>query len=334
MGRGKALTEREKGQISANTDENLSISEIARRVGRSRHAVSNYVSSRDTRPQSDARKRPGRPKALSKRSEILLIRSASNKGISSKQLKHELGLSIAPKTIRDYLARCPQLQHQKLLSKLPLQQKHKMQRLEFARKHHSWNKEWSRVIFSDEKKFNLDGPDGFRYYWHDLRKEKLVLSKRAQGGGSVMVWGAFSSQFKSELAIVSGRLDSTKYQALLSNHLLPFLRTMELENAFFQQDNAPCHRSLCTKAWFRRHGINLLEWPSLSPDLNPIENLWGILARAIYSNGRQFSTVTELKTAIITEWNGVDSTVLKKLSESMKKRMFELAKNRGGIIQY
>ena len=37
------------------------------------------------------------------------------------------------------------------------------------------------------KKFNLDGPDGLAYYWHDLRMEELTFSRRQQGGGSVMV---------------------------------------------------------------------------------------------------------------------------------------------------
>ena len=38
----------------------------------------------------------------------------------------------------------------------------------------SWEKEWYKIVFSDEKKFNLDGPDGYQYYYHDIRKEKKI----------------------------------------------------------------------------------------------------------------------------------------------------------------
>ncbi|CAF1424578.1 unnamed protein product, partial [Rotaria sp. Silwood1] len=56
--------------------------------------------------------------------------------------------------------------------------------------HMTWNNKWNKVIWSDEKKFNLDGPDSFSYYWHDLLKEE-IFSTRVQGGGSVMISASF-----------------------------------------------------------------------------------------------------------------------------------------------
>lgn len=65
-------------------------------------------------------------------------------------------------------------------------------RLDFARKYHCWNNEWKSIVFSDEKKFNLDGPDGYKYFWHALGTKYEHYSKQHSGGKSVKVWGAFS----------------------------------------------------------------------------------------------------------------------------------------------
>lgn len=47
------------------------------------------------------------------------------------------------------------------------------------------------MIFSDEKKRNLDGPDGFTSYWHDYRHGEKILSRRQAGGGGVIIWSVF-----------------------------------------------------------------------------------------------------------------------------------------------
>lgn len=89
------------------------------------------------------------------------------------------------------------------------------------------------MIFSDEKKFNLDGPDGYAYYWRDLRKEPQYFSRRNFGGGSLMIWGAFSSLGTLELAFPSCRMDSQEYQTVLENHLRPYYQEHRHENLIF-----------------------------------------------------------------------------------------------------
>lgn len=74
-----------------------------------------------------------------------------------------------------------------------------------------------------KKKFNLDGPDGFRHYWRDLRKEPLYFSKTNFGGGSAMVWGAFNKFAKFDLQFTSSRMNSADYIQVLKYSLLQFL---------------------------------------------------------------------------------------------------------------
>lgn len=191
-----------------------------------------------------------------------------------------------------------------------------------------------QVIFSDEKKFNLDGPDGFNGYWRDLRKEPLYFSRRNFGGGSLMVWGAISEDKPLEIQFTSTRMNSEDYITVLRSSLINFLKENRQKQWIFQQDNAAIHTSRQTMAWFKANSIQLLAWPACSPDLNPMENTWGILVRRVYADQRQFSAVEELKHAIIEEWGKLDSQLLKKLILSMSKRIFDIVKAKGSQIKY
>ncbi len=71
----------------------------------------------------------------------------------------------------------------------------------------------------------------------------------------------------------------------------------------FQQDLAPAHTAKGTKSWFNDHGVTVLDWPANSPDLNPIENLWGIVKRKMRDT--RPNNADDLKGAIKATWASI-----------------------------
>ena len=86
-----------------------------------------------------------------------------------------------------------------------------------------------RTIFSDEKRFCLDGPDEFSHHWTDKRLDPRYFSTRQNGGGGVMIWGCFSAAGASKLAVIEGTLDSVGYCTIPENVLLPFAEENHVE---------------------------------------------------------------------------------------------------------
>ena len=77
-----------------------------------------------------------------------------------------------------------------------------------------------------------------------------------------------------------------------------------------------------------------MDWPSLSPDLNPMENVWGYLARKVYENGRQYFSTKELKAAIEQVWYTLCLEIMQNLVLSTENRVYEVIKGNGNTIKY
>ena len=81
-------------------------------------------------------------------------------------------------------------------------------------------------------------------------------------------------------------------------------------------------------------GIEILEWPANSPDLNVIEHLWDELIRRVQKRPRQPQTLRELREALLEEWNHIPQDVIRKLVESMRDRCEAVIAANGGVTRY
>ncbi|POM72207.1 Transposase [Phytophthora palmivora] len=91
---------------------------------------------------------------------------------------------------------------------------------------------------------------------------------------------------------------------------------------------------LFTEEFLEEQDVRVLPWVARSPDLNPIENLWSIMSRRVYANGRQYSSVAELTTALVSIWEAIEHSTLLSVIESMPRRCEKVIKKRGDKIDY
>jgi len=332
MPRGKTLTPLERGQTAAYADEGRSSAWISRKLNRSRTVIQNYLRSPSTYATA---KRSGRKRKMSERSERQLLREASNSAKSARQLQLSLNLPISASRTRAYLNNTVFLKYRKAKQAPPLTKDHKERRKTWAIMHVTFNKrDWGKLLFSDEKRFNLDGPDGLHSYWHDLRCEEKVLSRRQNGGGGIMVWGGISVHGRTNLVVLKGRQATGNYLKTMEEYLLPFTDDNMPVEWIYQQDNAPIHVSSGAKEWFVSNGVRLMKWPARSPDLNPIENVWGWLARKVYAENRQFATEQELTDCVLGWWDRMPQELVNNLIYGMSKRAVEVLERQGGSTHY
>ncbi len=123
------------------------------------------------------------------------------------------------------------------------------------------------------------------------------------------------------------------YQEVLEHFMLPAADQLYGDADFiFQQDLAPAHSAKATSTWFKDHGIPVLNWPANSPDLNPIENLWGIVKRKMrYARP---NNAEELKATIRATWALITPEQCHRLIDSMPRRIAAVIQAKGAPTKY
>ncbi len=119
-----------------------------------------------------------------------------------------------------------------------------------------------------------------------------------------MIWAAMSSAGVGPLCFLKSTVNTAIYQEILEHLMLPSADKLYGDADFiFQQDLAPAHTAKSTKSWFNDHGVTVLDWPANSPDLNPIENLWGIVKRKMRDT--KPNNADDLKATVKETWASI-----------------------------
>lgn len=164
----KTLLSKEKRiRIDSFKETGLSNRHIARQINLSEAVIRNYIK---LGRKYGEKGRRGLKSKLSIRDQRAILKEARKGNAFSFQIQTKLNLSVTSRPIRQICDSDPNLKFTKSTNKPTLTERHKENRLIFAEIYITWTTKWNRVFITDEKKFNLDGPDGWQCYWHDQRK--------------------------------------------------------------------------------------------------------------------------------------------------------------------
>lgn len=278
---------------------------------------------------SDSR-RCGRPRATTPKQDEKIVSLANEETfITSHDIHDKLKgkrVDINARTIRRRLHEAG-AKFSRPLSKPLLTNKHRTNRLEWAQAQTATN--WDHVIFTDETTVRLNHVKGF--VWNLPGRKKVI--RTVKHPVKVNVWGCFSSRGFGRIVCFPQNLNAKFMCAIYKRGLLATARKqfgLESTSWKLQEDNDPKHTSKLAGQWRTNNGVQKIDWPSMSPDLAPIENVWQLLKMKL--RRRKLKTYRSLVAAIKREWKRLPSELATKLVASMENRLSEVVESQGDFI--
>uniref|UniRef100_A0A8D0AGA8 Transposase n=1 Tax=Sander lucioperca TaxID=283035 RepID=A0A8D0AGA8_SANLU len=272
---------------------------IAKQLGEKRSTVGAIIRKWKKLNMTVNLPRTGAPCKISPRRVSMILRKVRNQPRTTREeLVNDLkraGTTVSKVTVGNTL------RHHGLKScmarKVPLlKPAHVKARLKFANDHLDDPEEsWEKVMWSDETKIELFGHNSTNRVWrkkNDEHHPKNTIPTVKHGGGTLKMGRGW----------------------------------------VFQHDNDPKHTARITKEWLCKKHIKVLAWPSQSPDLNPIENLWRELKLRV--SQRQPRNLTDLEKICVEEWAKIPPAVCANLVKNYRKRLTSVIANKGYCTKY
>lgn len=329
-------------------EQHLSERAIARQLGLSPSTVHYWV----VRHGESATTKSGRPRITDTQTDQTLYEaSVKDPFLTAVDLLRELTPGCSVYTIRNRL-REKGLKCRTPARKPFLTQRHRQGRYTFAHSHLHWSeKEWHRVVFSDEKVFRSSSRGALRVYrpvkGSDRYDDRYLVHSSNPSDTSVprftiSVWLAFGAREKiREIHRIEQKTLNSEYY---TTRILPSIESrvcedeeVELKNLIFMQDLSSIHTSHVTQRWLHEHNVRVMEdWAVKGPDMNPVENIWAELVRRIEIQRRQtgVQNANQLWEDILQAFNELPREYFKNLIKSMPRRVATVAGKHGGWTKY
>ena len=206
----------------------------------------------------------------------------------------------------------------------------KQKRLDWCKKRLEEKETFDNVVFTDESTIQLEC-----HRRKCFRKKKMPrrLKYRHKHLPKVHVWGGISKQGATQLVMFSGIMNATKYGDILSASLVPFIAERFPTTHRLYQDNDPKHTSRYIQRFFADNRVNWWKSPAESPDLNPIELVWGSMKTYLRDKHKP-KNLEQLKDGIRTYWRSLTPELCTKYIDHLKKVMPVVVKEEGGPSGY
>lgn len=133
------------------------------------------------------------------------------------------------------------------------------------------------------------------------------------------------------MAIFQGKLNAERYKRLLAKYILPATKRRYHGSWFFVQDNDRKQKARVVREWAREQNVSFLQLPPRSPELNPIEKVWGPLKDHIAS--LHPPSYEALSSAIQEYWDGLDFVAVNHYIDHQKPNVLAIIKALGGHIK-
>lgn len=258
--------------------------------------------------------------------------------ITAKELKNKnpklLG-DVSVRTIQENIQKRLNYSKVKARVKPLVTAKQRRRRVQFAKGHKDWDLvQWHKVLWTDEATFCISESKGTKVWKSPTASacDPRLTVTSVKHPPYLMVWGAFGYGGLGNLVILpkGQTVNSQRYIKLLQENLGECFAKTGCE--ILQQDGAPCHTSKAVKQWLKKGKVEFIEdWPGQSPDISPIENLWGIMKARLRQEDT--STIPKLNVAIRKVWEEIPDSHYQNLVDSVPKRLQQVIKAKGFPIR-